>query len=224
MSEEIISQIRSGGILYVLLVIAITMREFGRAYAADKLGCVLPRMQGRVTINPLAHMDLMGTVIFPIMCIALSTTTQLPLIFGWGKPVHTPFTNPKTYVRDDVVSTLAGPAMNLVVGLISTILLTVFLMFDLKEYVYVAEYSIAINVMIFVLNMLPIPQSEGARVLRHIIKMSDSTNMAIARYGIFIFLAVIFLPPTRYLLTVIINLLYGMFILIAKLILAVFAF
>lgn len=224
MSEEIISQIRSGGILYVLLVIAITMREFGRAYAADKLGCVLPRMQGRVTINPLAHMDLMGTVIFPIMCIALSTTTQLPLIFGWGKPVHTPFTNPKTYVRDDVVSTLAGPAMNLVVGLISTILLTVFLMFDLKEYVYVAEYSIAINVMIFVLNMLPIPPSDGARVLRHIIKMSDSTYMAIARYGIFIFLAVIFLPPTRYLLTVIINLIYGMFILIAKLILAVFAF
>ena len=193
-------------------MIAITFHEYAHAWVADKLGDDTPRNEGRLTLNPLKHIDPYGMILL------------LVAGFGWGKPVHTPFTNPKTYVRDDVVSTLAGPAMNLVVGLISTILLTVFLMFDLKEYVYVAEYSIAINVMIFVLNMLPIPPSDGARVLRHIIKMSDSTYIAIARYGIFIFLAVIFLPPTRYLLTVIINFLYGMFILIAKLILAVFAF
>ncbi len=222
MSPEIISQIRIGGIFYVLLVIAITMREFGRAYAADKLGCVLPRMQGRVTINPLAHMDLMGTVVFPIVCIALSTSTQFPLIFGWGKPVHTPFTNPKTYVRDDIISTLAGPIANLVVAFISALFFTVFSLFELRSFLDVAAYSIFINVVLFVINMLPIPPLDGGRIMRHVVKMSDSTYMSISRYGIFIFFAVIFFPPTKYLFSLVVNTIYSLFLFIPQIILQIF--
>ncbi len=222
MSSELISQIRDGGILYILLVIAITMHEFGHAYAADKLGCVLPRMQGRVSINPLVHMDLMGTVVFPIMCIALAAGTQFPLIFGWGKPVQMVFTNKATFVRDDIVSTLGGSAMNLVVALISAMALALLAAFNLNEYAQVAAYSIMINCVLFVINMLPIPPLDGARVLKHLLKISDALYMSIARYGIFIFFAVIFLPPTKAVLQFVIMFVNGIFFAIASGISALF--
>lgn len=215
MAPEIIAQIKSGGILYVLLVIAITMHEFGHAYAADKCGSVIPRLQGRVTLNPLAHMDMMGTVIFPIICIALSTSTQFPLIFGWGKPVQTVFTNPKTYVRDDVISTLGGSVMNLLVAFVSSILLAVFVAFEMKEYASVASYSILINVVLFVINMLPIPPLDGGKLLKYAVKMSDSTYNSIARYGIFIFFAVIFLPPTKHIFMLLVQYISTLFFIFA---------
>ena len=222
MSAEIIEQIRSGGILYILLVIAITMHEFGHAYAADKLGCVIPRLLGRVTVNPLAHMDLYGTVIFPIICIALSVGAQFPLIFGWGKPVQMIFTNPKTYVRDDVISTLGGSLMNLVVAFISAVLLAIFAGFGLEKYAAIASYSIQINAVLFVINMLPIPPLDGGRIFRHLVKMTDSTYISIARYGIFIFFAVIFFPPTKQIFISLVSLLSSVFFFIADLIYGVF--
>lgn len=222
MTPEIISQIRSGGILYILLVIAITMREFGRAYAADKLGCVLPRMQGRVTVNPLAHMDMLGTVVFPIACIALSTGTGFPLIFGWGKPVEAGFSNPKTFVRDDVIFTLSGASANLVIAFISALLLTLFHAFGLEDFATVAGFSIMINAILFVINMLPVPPLDGGRLLKHATGMSDSTYMAFARYGIFIFFALVFFPPTKKIIMILFSLVSAVFFGIAELLTGIF--
>ena len=112
---DLLSEIREGGILYILLVIAITMHEFGHAYVADKLGDRLPRAEGRVTLNPLAHMDMMGTVILPILTIGLSLKTGFPMVFGWGKPVRVLLDNPKTRRKVDILSTLGGVSMNLAV-------------------------------------------------------------------------------------------------------------
>ena len=76
METDLLSQIRYGGIMYILLVIAITMHEYGHALAADKLGDPLPRLHGRVSINPLVHMDMLGTVILPLITIAMSPTLR----------------------------------------------------------------------------------------------------------------------------------------------------
>lgn len=119
---DLLSEIREGGILYILLVIAITMHEFGHAYVADKLGDRLPRAEGRVTLNPLAHMDMMGTVILPILTIGLSLKTGFPMVFGWGKPVRVLLDNPKTRRKVDILSTLGGVSMNLAVALVSVLL------------------------------------------------------------------------------------------------------
>ena len=208
--------------MYVLLVIAITMREFGRAYAADKLGCVLPRMQGRVTVNPLAHMDMLGTVVFPIACIALSTGTGFPLIFGWGKPVEAGFSNPKTFVRDDVIFTLSGASANLVIAFISALLLTLFRAFGLEDFATVAGFSIMINAILFVINMLPVPPLDGGRLLKHATGMSDSTYMGFARYGIFIFFALVFFPPTKKIIMILFSLVSAVFFGIAELLTGIF--
>src|SRR5574344_2489783 len=113
---DILSQIRVGGISYLMLLIAITMHEYGHALFADKCGDSLPRLQGRVTINPLAHIDMLGTVILPILTIALSVGSNFPLVFGWGKPVEVSLSNPKTRTRVDLISTAGGGIMNLVVA------------------------------------------------------------------------------------------------------------
>lgn len=222
MSETLIAQIRMGGILYILLVIAITMREFGRAYAADKLGSVVPRMEGRITLNPLAHMDLMGTVILPIVCLSLCVGTQFPLVFGWGKPVNAPFTNPKTYIRDDVITTLAGAAMNLAIAFAAAVLLAVFAAFRLEAYETVATYAISINAVIFVINMLPVPPLDGGRLLKYAIKMSEETYMRLSSWGIAIFFIIIFFPPTKQIFLSLVNIVYIAFIKIADIIFKLF--
>ena len=222
MNPEIISQLRSGAILYVLLVIAITMREFGRAWVADKCGCVLPRLQGRTTINPLAHMDMLGTVVFPILCIALASGTGFPLVFGWGKPVEASFTNPKTRTRDEVLFALGGTGMNLVVAFFSAVLLAIFGAFNLPEYASVAYFSIVINAVLVVLNMLPIPPLDGARAAKFLFNIPDNVYYTLARYGLLIFFAVIFLPPTKQIVSFLIHLVCSVFEYIAALISTLF--
>ena len=110
MNYELISQIREGGILYILLLIAITMHEFGHAWFADKLGDPLPRLQGRVTVNPLAHIDPFGTVILPLLTIAVSIGANFPIVFGWGKPVQVALNDAKNRDKIDLFSTLGAPA------------------------------------------------------------------------------------------------------------------
>ena len=122
MNLDTLSQIREGGILYILLLIAITMHEFGHAYLADKFGDRLPRLQGRVSLNPLVHIDTMGSVVLPILTITLSMGAGLPLVFGWGKPVELMLDNPKTRTKVDLLSTAGGVAMNLVVAFISALM------------------------------------------------------------------------------------------------------
>ena len=87
--------------MYILLVIAITMHEYGHALAADKLGDPLPRLHGRVSINPLVHMDMLGTVILPLITIAMSVGMSFPMVFGWGKPVITQAPSGKNAMKVD---------------------------------------------------------------------------------------------------------------------------
>ena len=103
--------LRDGLLQLILLIISIGLHEFGHAWMADLRGDPLPRMQGRVTLNPFAHADPIGTIAIPAVMIFLSPGFGL---IGWGKPVQISLPNPKTRRMDDIYITLAGPAMNLV--------------------------------------------------------------------------------------------------------------
>ncbi len=223
-SDTLMEMVKNGGIFYILMLIGVTMHEFGHAFAADRLGDPLPRLQGRVTMNPLAHMDMLGTVILPILMIVLSYSTAGGgmILFGWGKPVQVSLPNPKTRVRDDLLSTAAGPAMNLVLALLSAVLAALATLAGFEEIAGVCAFSIFMNCMLFVINMVPLPPLDGSHFLRYAVNMREETYMQLSRWGFVIFLVLINIPAFRRVLHFLISHLAMVFFAVADFICGVF--
>lgn len=142
-------------ILYLIigLLVAVTVHEFSHAYLADRLGDPTPRLQGRVTLNPLAHLDPIGT----LMLIFFR--------FGWGKPVQV---NPQYFrvpLRDSAIVSLAGPLSNFLVAFVLALLLkeTHFLLPGWSQDLF--EMVLNINLVLGIFNLLPFPPFDGSKVI-----------------------------------------------------------
>ena len=131
--------------------------------------------------------------------------------------------NPKTRKKVDILSTAGGLAMNLVVALISAILYAVFAILDWQELAYVALFSVSINCVLFIINLIPVPPLDGAHFLKYAINMSEETYYSISRYGIAILLAIIWIPFTNRILMTIIGALISVFETVSLLIINLFA-
>jgi Zn-dependent protease len=194
--------LREGLILYIVLVGSLCIHEWAHAYTANKLGDHTPAAQGRVTLNPLAHMDVFGTVIFPLACIFLFPGG---ILFGWGKPV---MVNPSNFAkprRGDILTTAAGPASNLVLALIAAIIGGISVKSDPRLF-ELFRLMLTLNVVLAVFNLLPIPPLDGGTLMKHATGMSDETYHRIAQWSWLVLLVAISLPSVRYLLSVLINL------------------
>lgn len=187
------AELRQGLILYIVLVASLSIHEWAHAFTADRLGDDTPRLQGRVTLNPIVHMDLLGTVIFPLVCIFILGGS---FFFGWGKPVmvnHANFTHKK---RDDILATLAGPFSNLVLALLASIVGGLVYKTD-PNTAELFMLIIALNVALAVFNMIPLPPLDGSRVMRHLVGMSEETFFNLSRWSFLILMIGINLPPVR---------------------------
>jgi Zn-dependent protease len=182
------SQLFDGLVYYLILVLSIALHEFGHAKSADLLGDPLPRLQGRVTLNPLAHLDPIGTGLIPLSMIFLPIlmNAHLPLaLIGWGKPVQIALNNPRNRIRNEILITLAGPAMNFLIALGVAILIGLYLRFDsasataanLAGY---AQLAILLNCLLIAFNLIPLPPLDGSRILRHIVCLSEETFYRLA--------------------------------------------
>lgn len=202
MDPVIFNQLRLGLIFYIILVCSVSIHEWAHAFAADKLGDGLPRAQGRVTLNPLAHMDFLGTFILPLLMILLPifTGNGAAVIFGWGKPVMLSLPNPKTRRRDDLIITAAGPLSNLVICFFLS-LATPFVMKLDPSAVELIYLAMALNAALFVFNLLPIPPLDGSHFLKHAFRMSEETFYRFSNWGFLIILILINLAPFRYVLS-----------------------
>ncbi len=152
------------------LVIAITIHEFAHAYAADRLGDPTPQLQGRLSLNPLKHLDPIGTLML------------LFFRFGWGKPVEFDSYNLRHPRRDAAVISLAGPAVNLVLATI----LSLVLKFSPSSLFSIFLYPvILININLAIFNLLPVPPLDGAKILYGILPRAwaDEYNDFMGRYG-----------------------------------------
>lgn len=188
--------LRDGLVFYLILVASLSVHEWAHAFVADKTGDPLPRAQGRVTLNPIAHMDLIGTVILPLGMIFLNPAFK---ILGWGKPVQVSLPNSKTRVRDDLLITGAGPLSNLLLALSVALLGGLLLRFAPEAIAWkdLFESVIWINCMLFLFNLIPVPPLDGSHFLKHALKMREQTYSEFARYGFFVVLVLINVPQFR---------------------------
>ncbi|MFA5073815.1 MAG: site-2 protease family protein [Nitrospirota bacterium] len=156
------------------LIFAIVLHEVAHGWVASKLGDQTARDLGRLTLNPLPHIDLIGTIIMPI---ALLLLTNGKFVFGYAKPVPINPLNFKNPKKDMALSSLAGPGINIAMALGFTLLLRVLLPGiqaivpqDVWEWIAMPmglmfTYGILINIVLAVLNLIPIPPLDGSRVM-----------------------------------------------------------
>ena len=199
------------------ILIAFTAQGYAKALVADKLGDKTPRFQGRLTLNPAAHIDLMGFILILIAS------------FGWTKPLNT---NPSAYKRgykDAIKVSIAAPLANLLVGFIATILyvatftLLSNILSDTTYFILSTMIMLiaSINVSLFVFNLLPIPGLAGFEIFRDLwpktfYKVSDK----IYQYQFLILIAIIFIGGT--ILSIPVGFILNGFMAFAKLIFGVF--
>ena len=184
------SNVQEGLVFYLILVVSLSVHEWAHAYVADRVGDPLPRAQGRVTLNPRAHIDPIGTVLLPLAMIFLNPGFA---IFGWGKPVQVSLPNPKTRVRDDLVITGAGPLSNLLLAFVVALVGGLVLRFlpDASPLRGLLEAFIFINCLLFLFNLVPVPPLDGSRFLKHAVRMREETYAGFARYGFIVILVLI---------------------------------
>jgi Zn-dependent protease len=193
-------QVRTAILSLVAFVVSVAVHEFGHAFMADRLGDPLPRSQGRLTLSPLAHADLVGTILLPLVA---AFSPGLPMI-AWGKPVRT---NPQAYkgisprVGHMIVS-LMGPAMNLALAISISIVILVLgkagvlhrpLALDL------ARYLLQLNIMLMFFNLIPLPPLDGGAVLAGLLPESlQIIPRTLQRYGMILFFVLLLSGALRF--------------------------
>lgn len=180
-------------ISYAILLVSLCVHEWAHAWTAWKLGDPTAHRAGRVTLNPIAHVDPIGTVLLPL--IMLLNPTSFGLV-GWAKPVPVDARYFRNAVRDDLLVTLAGPASNFVLALLGAIFGGLLLRFWPEGNPFVSRF-ILINVVLGLFNLLPIPPLDGSHLLRHATKMSVETFIKFSQVGFVVLIVLINLPPFR---------------------------
>jgi Zn-dependent protease len=193
-----------GLLTYLYLVIIVTFHEFGHAWMANWRGDDTPRLQGRITLNPVAHIDMLGTVVIPLVVVLLGATgnsRMAGLLIGWGRPVQFNPGNLRRRRYDSTLIALAGPAMNVVLALLVMALIWVGFWTESAPMREACRDIARLSLFLGFFNLLPIPPLDGSHVARGLIGFSEETYLLLSRYGFFLILVAIQLPPVTSLLS-----------------------
>ena len=179
------------GILISLVVFftAIIVHEFSHAFAAYRLGDTTAARRGRLTLNPIAHIDPFGTILLPLLLILVNS----PVLFGWAKPVPIDFRELHNPKKDMIWVGLAGPLANILMALFAALLLKTGLK-DYPIFFQILSSVILFNVVLAVFNLIPIPPLDGSRVLMGMLPIPLAVRLAsLEPYGFIILFALIYL-------------------------------
>lgn len=191
-------------LIYVFVLIAsVALHEFGHAAMASFLGDDTPRRQGRVTLNPIAHMDPIGTLLLPIVGGLYTAASHGGMGgFGWGKPVQW---NPARIDRKWSMATarilvaVAGPAMNVLLGLViafvHVLLLAKHVIGPTSQASVILGFSTVTNFVLFFFNLVPAPPLDGGHVAESLVPYKHRAAFeSYAKFGPFVVMAIAFIP------------------------------
>jgi Zn-dependent protease len=205
----------NGLIQYLVLIVLLTFHEFGHAWMAWKCGDDTARLQGRVSLNPLVHIDPIGTVVVPLLGIFLSASGSglSQFLIGWARPVPVNPYNLRNPRVDDILVTLAGPWMNLLLAVIIMGLARMGVMANSESMVGLCFMMARLSLFLCFFNLLPIPPLDGSQVVRSVIGMTFETYYQLARYG---FIAIILVWQIPFVQQLIIGLTKGSLVVLAN--------
>jgi Zn-dependent protease len=200
-----------------VLLFSVSVHESAHAWMAEKFGDPTGRLQGRITLNPIAHIDIMGSIIVPLILVL----TGGP-VFGWAKPVLVNMRNLRNPKKANIYISAAGPASNIIVAIIASMVFIFLKKTSLinpnstgslggaSEFIILLLiYMIFINTILAFFNLIPIPPLDGSGILEGFLR-GDALNLylQIKPYGFIIFLALFYLNIIDYLLMPIQKLVY----------------
>ena len=198
-------------IFLVPLLLGVVLHEVSHGWVAEKLGDPTARQMGRITLNPLVHVDLFGTIILPLTLLV----AQSPFLFGWAKPVPVQFDNLRGGRRAMAWVGLAGPLTNLALAVASALVYHGLRLADQQGLIpamgvfhqlavplsLMAEVSVEFNVVLMVINLIPIPPLDGGRVMVGLLPEEAASALArLERYGMLIVLLLIVTRAWSYLI------------------------
>ncbi|MBY0577435.1 MAG: site-2 protease family protein [Burkholderiales bacterium] len=174
------------------IIFAITFHEAAHGYVARHFGDMTAYMQGRVSLNPLHHIDPMGTIVIPLISLALGG-----FLFGWAKPVPINFGALRHPKQDMLWVAIAGPASNLLMAVFWAFMLKVATLMPGSYFTaplsVMANMGVKINVVLMMLNLLPIPPLDGGRVMVSLLPAKQAYQLAkIEPYGIIVLVVLLF--------------------------------
>lgn len=177
------------------LLFGVSLHEVAHGYVALRCGDKTAKLAGRLSLNPLQHVDLVGTIILPIICLALGG-----FLFGWAKPVPIDSRQFKQWRRDTILVSLAGPAANLLMAIAFALVLKLGVLFGTEDNGFafalqvMGEYGIILNLFLMFFNLIPIPPLDGGRAMLGILPPKLAYQYrGVERYGFWIILALLLL-------------------------------
>lgn len=173
----------------VILIMSVVIHELSHGYTAELLGDPTPRLQGRLTLNPLKHLELFGSLIVPVI------TSMAGFTFGWAKPVQWNPYNVKNKRWGELMIAIAGPISNLLIAVAFGLVLRAIGSSLSESFIQISFYVIAINIVLAVFNLVPIPPLDGSKVLFSLLPPTPKfvqVRETLERYSIFFFLILIF--------------------------------
>jgi Zn-dependent protease len=173
-----------------VFIFAIVIHEVAHGWVAYRLGDSTAKHLGRLTLNPISHIDPIGTVALPIMLMIMNS----PVVFGWAKPVPINFLNLRNPKKDIIYVGLAGPLANIIFAFILAALLRLFPAAHSPVFTEVVFLSILVNLVLAAFNLIPLPPLDGSRILFGLLPARLAVKyMSIEKYGFIILFILLWL-------------------------------
>jgi len=191
--------------LFAGFVALVSVHEFAHAWMATRCGDDTPRLQGRLTLDPLAHIDWLGTIILPLMVTFLGAAGGKLMLFGWGRPVEVNLANFHHRRLDDILVSGAGPAMNVVAAVA---ILGITRLVDWSgggSFVGAGLELAGLSLFLCFFNLLPIPPLDGGHILRNLMGMSDDAYRLLSQFSFLLFIVLIQVPAIQVFLATLTN-------------------